>query len=563
MARRRPRADRPAARRATASTGAAPTSSTSRDDARASMSRLQVWWTQDGREAADPAAARQDLHDALGLQGAAGEASRRPATGGWSAPSPRGCSATSPARSPAAARARSPRACGDYMLYGPIFVADLEKDLDLVAADLRPRLLRPLEAAAAGRTTRSAPSRPLLSPQRSLGSVIKLLTPSDDYTAEYNAWLASFPDHIYPWSSSSSATSRPGVGRRLAGALRRGLDQRPPGPRAEGDGPPAGRQLPARRAAVRAGLADVQAPPGLRRRRRRCRRRTTSPRRSSSRPTSSGTSPPDARAGSYKFAVNCEYRLFQRPDDAIHRGLDKQTEADLARPDNFLSNFEPLTAEQARRPGRPGHGVRPVHRRRCSELLQAAAEDGIGYVVCSAYPRLVDGKPSKNPRYLQIRPDLLDPPGPLRRRARACAWRGRSRPTSRCPMPVGAVLIGRRNNPPDRAGGHPAAGRLQPDPLPGTARAVHGLHLLADRQEPVDDGRRLGGRADQGPVQRPADDRRSQRRRWSPTSSPGLAGFSTAAGYVGPHRARRPRHQPAHPGDLVPPRPPGSATRRS
>ena len=32
-----------------------------------------------------------------------------------------------------------------------------------------------------------------------------------------------------------------------------------------------------------------------------------------------------------------------------------------------------------------------------------------GYVVSSAHPRLVDGKPSKNPRYLQIRPDLLDP----------------------------------------------------------------------------------------------------------------------------------------------------------
>ena len=33
-------------------------------------------------------------------------------------------------------------------------------------------------------------SRPVLSPERSLGSVIKLLTPSDDYTAEFNAWLA-------------------------------------------------------------------------------------------------------------------------------------------------------------------------------------------------------------------------------------------------------------------------------------------------------------------------------------------------------------------------------------
>ena len=28
-------------------------------------------------------------------------------------------------------------------------------------------------------------------------------------------------------------------------------------------------------------------------------------------------------AVSYKFVLNCEYRLFQRPDEAIHRGFDK------------------------------------------------------------------------------------------------------------------------------------------------------------------------------------------------------------------------------------------------
>ena len=35
------------------------------------------------------------------------------------------------------------------------------------------------------------------SPERSLGSVIKLLTPDEhDYTPEYNAWLASVPQHV-------------------------------------------------------------------------------------------------------------------------------------------------------------------------------------------------------------------------------------------------------------------------------------------------------------------------------------------------------------------------------
>src|SRR2546421_709994 len=50
---------------------------------------------------------------------------------------------------------------------------------------------------------------------------------------------------------------------------------------------------------------------------------------------------------SYKFATNCEYRLFQRPDDAIHPGLDRQTEADFARSGNFFSNFEPISPAKA------------------------------------------------------------------------------------------------------------------------------------------------------------------------------------------------------------------------
>jgi hypothetical protein len=45
---------------------------------------------------------------------------------------------------------------------------------------------------------------------------------------------------------------------------------------------------------------------------------------------------------------NCERYLFQRPDDAIHRGYDGQAEADIALPDSFMSNFAPLVAADAR-----------------------------------------------------------------------------------------------------------------------------------------------------------------------------------------------------------------------
>ena len=52
-------------------------------------------------------------------------------------------------------------------------------------------------------------------------------------------------------------------------------------------------------------------------------------------------------ARSYKLVENCENLLFQRPDDAIHRGYDKQAERDIAAPGTFLSNFEPLTRAEA------------------------------------------------------------------------------------------------------------------------------------------------------------------------------------------------------------------------
>ena len=42
---------------------------------------------------------------------------------------------------------------------------------------------------------------------------------------------------------------------------------------------------------------------------------------------------------SQKYVQNCERYLFQRPDDAIHRGYDGQAESDIALPNAFMSNF--------------------------------------------------------------------------------------------------------------------------------------------------------------------------------------------------------------------------------
>ncbi len=155
--------------------------------------------------------------------------------------------------------------------------------------------------------------------------------------------------------------------------------------------------------------------------------------------------------GSYKFVENCEYRLFQRPDDAVHRGLDKQTEMDLSQPGNFISNFEPLSTDKAREIVDDAIEFDKFSGPMQKLLVKAAGESD-GYVVSTADPRIVDGKPSKNPRYLQDRPDMVNA------RDTYVAMRGMQ--LHRClpadaPIhaPVGAVLSGRRNNPPDQEAG--------------------------------------------------------------------------------------------------------------
>ena len=95
-----------------------------------------------------------------------------------------------------------------------------------------------------------------------------------------------------------------------------------------------------------------------------------------------------------------------------------------------------------------------------------------------AHPRMVDGKPSKNPRYLQKRPDLVN--------ARE-AYAGRNGDAPAAPHAAGDAASTRRSTPscpaaatirPTRRG-HPLAGGVQSDSLHGIAGVVHGIHFAA------------------------------------------------------------------------------------
>jgi hypothetical protein len=418
----------------------------------------------------------------------------------------------------------------DYLLHGPVFIADAEKDLDMVQEifdrDYTDRWkpdgsVKPDYARIA--------SRRILDKGRSLGSVIKLLTPSPDYTDSYNEWLEQIPDHIYAivfiikrmhsgdpaewrkYFSVDIVNGHPGHelkfgDRKLVGTyLRVGLlgentwrtyklrqDFAPAQKVQTEDDISASVVVPRR---VLQHLGNVLT-----------------------------------EEMSYKFVQNCEYRLFQRPDDAIHRGLDKQTEADLARYDNFIVNFEPLARRQVNeicdRPVDLSQFTSPMQR-----LLHEMQEADDSFVVCSNTPRLVNGVPSKNPRYLQPRPDLIDP---VNRYVGEMGIRlSRAVPLDKpVHSPVQAVLIGRRNNPPEFARGIRSLAVYNPIHYQELPELFMDFISALSGKSPSTTGAGSEGALTKGPFNclRPITDLNNALVSYLLT---GLAGFSTPAGHIG------------------------------
>jgi phosphoenolpyruvate carboxykinase (diphosphate) len=328
----------------------------------------------------------------------------------------------------------------DAILPGPVFVADFERDMarvdELIAHDYSKRFRDP---ARHGSDTRS-----ILDGERSLGSVIKLLTPAlREYSDEYNSWLRGIPQYlkeivfvvkrhyVHGWGAAwrthfsvDLINGNPGnelkcENRKLtASYLRVGYD-------ADGAWRVFGLREDFHPAAKVQMEDDITASVVM-----------------------PGATP---EAPSWKFVENCEARLFQRPDDAIHRGYDKLTEKELAGTGNFISNFQPLTLDDAQEIADEAVGF-SKYTAPMKKLIQAAAsgEPGPSYFVSSAHPRIVDGKPSKNPRYLQLRPDLVDARGV---HLATMATRLHRRLAADAPIltPVTAFVPGRRNNPPEPA----------------------------------------------------------------------------------------------------------------
>jgi hypothetical protein len=332
----------------------------------------------------------------------------------------------------------------DAIIQGPVFVAAFKTDFEMVA-DL---INRDYSDRFKDESKRKTDSRKILSPERSLGSVIKLLTPaSRDYTKEYNDWLNSIPQYIQELVFMVKRFYKAGWGENWRDHFSVDIINGTPGNELKCDN----RKVVTNYMRVGYATDGSWRTFGLRKD-----FHPAAKRQMEDDITASVVVPVSALPERWmeyyalKFVRNCEYRLFQRPDDAIHRGYDKQTEADFARPGNFLSNYEPLTRDRAVDLIEDAIGFDKFTPPMQQLIRDVEASESPKYFVSTAHPRLVNGKPSKNPRYLQIRPDLLNERDTYL--AEAAMRLNRRVPWNR-PLytPVTAVLPGRRNNPPEPA----------------------------------------------------------------------------------------------------------------
>ncbi len=339
------------------------------------------------------------------------------------------------------------KSLSDAMITASVIVNDLKKDLDaaleIINHDFSNRYTKPIEPGK--------PGRPLLSPERSLGSVIRLLTPNIAYTDDYNAWLATLGSSVRDLVFIIKRFYKPDWGDDWTKRFSVDLINGQPG-----------RQLIYRRQRLvtqylRVGFSEdgTWRTFSIRKDFAPAKKVQTEDDISASMvvPHASVTGlHPDVKNPSLKFIKNCEYRLFQRPDDAILRGYDKKTESDFSQGGLFFSNYEPIArptaAAMVKDAIRFEQFTSPL-RKTLTAFVEAGKPD---YVVSSHQPRIVDGKPTKNPRYLQNRPDLEDPRSVYLAGLGARLYR-RLPLDAGVPMPVNSVLAGRRNNPPDEAAG--------------------------------------------------------------------------------------------------------------
>lgn len=334
------------------------------------------------------------------------------------------------------------------IIYGPFNIVNLEEDFRKADEIINHDYTNRWKVVAPD----AKPSRSFLSNKRALGSAVKLLTPSDMYSDEYNAWLRSIPPHIRSlvlfvkrlyrnegekgnWKDYMSVeiiNGREGTtlmykNKHVTGTyVRIGFN-------------PDGNWLLHKLRSDFVPSFKIQVEDDI---------------------TASVTLPasnfrhlsPKFSNPSVKVVTNCERRLFQRPDEAVNRGYDHEAEADICKPDTFLTNYEPMDRAAAQSLVDDAINfdkyTQPV-----KDLVNDFLADGTDeYFVVPSHTRIVRGKPTNNPRYLQFNKNSVENIDTyvaevgvrLHRKIKV------GEPVINV---VNAVMPGRRNNPADKKSG--------------------------------------------------------------------------------------------------------------
>lgn len=332
----------------------------------------------------------------------------------------------------------------DAIIHGASMVVDFKKDVEavkeIIEKNYGDRYKDP-------KSNKGKDSRPILDERRTMGSVVKLLTPSDDFTDEYNAWLATIPFHVREFVLTLKRHYRPEWGSYWQDKFS-----------VDTINGTFGNVLKYKNAAVLTSYLRVgYTSDGSWRIFSLRNDFSPSAKLQMEDDITSSIVVPDSsidylpedlrgRGKSVKLTANCEYRLFQRPDDAVVRGYDKRTERDMSQMGMFISNYQPLDREEVRGMAEDVLRFEAFTFPMRENLENFLRETSPKFVVSSANPRLIDGKPSKNVRYLQNRDDIVN------RQKYYVAEVGerlaRGIPQDKgVPHPVSAVIAGRRNNP--------------------------------------------------------------------------------------------------------------------
>ena len=296
-------------------------------------------------------------------------------------------------------------------------------------------------------------SRSFLSPERTLGSAVKLLTPSDENNEEFNEFLRNIPVHIRSlvlfikrlyrqdhgalnWKDYMSVeiiNGQNGTGVRynntpvIGSYVRIGFNQK-------------GTWLLNKLRSDFAPSQKIQMEDDIS-------ATITLPR------NKFKNLNPNYTNKSFKVVANCEAHLFQRPDEAIVRGYDKQAELDLVSPNTYLTNYELLKKKDAIEIFEDAINfdkyTQPV-KDLIIEVLNSPNKEE--YFALPSHTRIVDGEPTKNPRYLERNIQVNETENSY---LGEIGVRLARKMKSNDPVinVVNAVLPGRRNNPIDKEAG--------------------------------------------------------------------------------------------------------------